>query len=371
MRHACRLLTQTETARHLPDSFAEYNYPMTVMYSSLQKLLFRFDAEKTHNSVLPLLNFALGGEIGKRWRNRLPDSPLSCLGLDFANPVGLAAGLDKNADYIDGLANLGFGFIEVGTVTPLAQSGNDLPRLFRLPAHNAIINRMGFNNKGVDYLVDRVRNRRYQGVLGINIGKNKQTPNERAVDDYIHCLRKIHPYADYITVNISSPNTPGLRELQFGDARRQLLESLKQEQLDLAEKNRRKVPLLVKIAPDMTALEVSEFADDIEACGIDGVIATNTTSASEPRLDLQQSLHHDEAGGLSGAPLTDLAQQAIERLGTRFAGKLPLIAAGGIMSAEDADSRFEHGANLVQLYSGFIYRGPALIRAITELHKNS
>lgn len=341
------------------------------MFSTLQKLLFRFDAEKTHNGVLPLLNFAAGGRIGKRWRQRLPDSPVSCLGLDFPNPVGLAAGLDKNADYIDGLANLGFGFIEVGTVTPLAQSGNDLPRLFRLPQHRAIINRMGFNNKGVDYLVERVRNRRYQGVLGINIGKNKQTPNERAVDDYIQCLRKVYSYADYITVNISSPNTPGLRDLQFGEARRQLLQSLKQEQLDLAASTQRKVPIVVKMAPDMTATEVQEFADDIETCGIDGVIATNTTSSTALREGLQQCQHHDETGGLSGAPLTRLAQQSTELLGTRFADNLPLIAAGGIMSADDAARRFDHGANLVQLYTGFIYRGPGLIREITERHNNS
>lgn len=321
--------------------------------------------------MLPLLNLSAGGRLGKRWRERLPDSPVNCLGLQFRNPVGLAAGLDKNADYIDGLANLGFGFIEVGTVTPLAQAGNDLPRLFRLPQHHAIINRMGFNNKGVDYLVGRVRKRRYQGVLGINIGKNKQTPNERAVDDYIHCLRKVHPYADYITVNISSPNTPGLRDLQFGEARKQLLQSLKQEQLDLAVSNQREVPLLVKIAPDMTAEEVSDFADDIQNCGIDGVIATNTTSADQPRRQLQQCTHHDETGGLSGAPLTSLAQQSIELLGTRFADNLPMIAAGGIMSADDARSRFDHGAALVQLYTGFIYRGPGLIRAITEAHNNS
>lgn len=338
----------------------------TMLYSSLQKLLFKFDAEKTHNTVLPLLNTTLGGRVGDRWRSRLPGSPLQCLGLDFANPVGLAAGLDKNADYIDGLANLGFGFIEVGTVTPLAQPGNDLPRMFRLPQHEAIINRMGFNNKGVDYLVEQVKKRRYQGVLGINIGKNKDTPNEQAVDDYIKCLRKVYLHADYITVNISSPNTPGLRDLQFGDARRNLLQSLKQEQLDLAAKHQREVPLLVKIAPDMTEADVSGFADDIEGSNIDGVIATNTTNAENAREQLQGCRHFDETGGLSGAPLTSLAQQSITSLGTRFAGKLPLVSAGGIMSADDAAQRFEQGANLVQLYTGFIYRGPRLIRDIVE-----
>jgi len=340
-----------------------------MMYALLRQLLFKCDAEKTHDRMLPFVQATLGNPLATRLRQRIPDSPVECLGLSFPNPVGLAAGLDKNADYIDGMANLGFGFLEVGTVTPLAQPGNPQPRMFRLPQDEAIINRMGFNNKGVDYLVSKVRNTRYNGILGINIGKNKQTPNEKAIDDYITCLRKVHPYASYVTVNISSPNTPGLRELQYGNARMQLLESLKNEQLNLNQRAGKKIPLVVKIAPDMSREDTESFAEDALATGIDGVIATNTTSSDTAREGLASEEHRHETGGLSGAPLTRLADESSAILGTRLADKIPLVAAGGIMSADDAASRFEHGASLIQLYTGLIYRGPGLIKEVVSMHR--
>lgn len=283
------------------------------------------------------------------------------MGLDFPNPVGLAAGLDKNGDYIDALAALGFGFIEVGTVTPRPQPGNPRPRLFRLPEARAIINRMGFNNNGVDYLLARVRQARYRGVLGINIGKNADTPVERAADDYLIGLRKVYTAASYVTVNISSPNTANLRSLQEGAALTALLGRLKQEQQALAERHQKYVPLAVKIAPDLGAEAVAEMAAVIRESGIDAVIATNTTLAREAVARLP---HGGETGGLSGAPLTRRATEVVSELHAVLRDTVPIIAAGGIMDGADALAKLRAGASLVQVYSGLIYRGPALVREV-------
>lgn len=280
------------------------------------------------------------------------------MGIDFPNPVGLAAGLDKNGDHIDALGKLGFGFIEVGTVTPKAQPGNDKPRMFRLPAHQALINRMGFNNKGVDHLVNQVAHRRWSGVLGINIGKNLATPVEHASDDYLTCLRKVYEHADYIAVNISSPNTPGLRNLQLGELLHELLAELKSAQIELADKHQRYVPLAVKVAPDMHKDEIDTFCTAVKEHNIDGVIATNTTASRSAISDSERS---HETGGLSGQPLTTLARDAINQLYLQLQSEVPLIGCGGIVTGNDAVQHAGAGAQLVQMYTGLIYRGPALV----------
>jgi dihydroorotate dehydrogenase len=285
------------------------------------------------------------------------------MGLQFANPVGLAAGLDKNGDYIDALAGLGFGFIEIGTVTPRPQPGNPRPRLFRLPEARAIINRMGFNNRGLDHLVDRVGRSRYRGVLGINIGKNFDTPMERATDDYLLGLRKVYPHAAYVAVNVSSPNTPNLRRLQEHDALLDLLSVLKAEQGRLADQHGRYVPLAVKIAPDLGDEALADVAALIRDQRIDAVIATNTTVDHRAVAQLP---HGGEAGGLSGAPLMARSTEVVRRLHAVLQGAVPIIAVGGILSGADAAAKVQAGAALVQLYSGFIYRGPDLIREAVE-----
>ena len=286
------------------------------------------------------------------------ERPVEVMGLKFPNPVGLAAGLDKNGDYFEALGDLGFGFVEIGTVTPKAQAGNPEPRLFRLPEQNAIINRMGFNNKGVAHLVDQVRRRRFTGVLGINIGKNKTTPDEQALADYLLGLRAVYAYADYVTVNISSPNTPGLRDLQFGESLEHLVAGVKQEQAALAAASGRYVPIAVKIAPDMNDDAVRRVATTLVDAGIDAVIATNTTLARE---GVENSPHAEEAGGLSGAPLRDRSTHVIRVLRDHLQGAMPIIGVGGILCGGDARAKIDAGASLVQLYSGFIYRGPELI----------
>lgn len=281
------------------------------------------------------------------------------MGLQFANPVGLAAGLDKNGAAIDGFAQLGFGFVEIGTVTPRPQPGNPKPRLFRLPEAEAIINRMGFNNLGVDHLLERVRAANYHGVLGINIGKNFDTPVERAVDDYLICLEKVYGHASYVTVNVSSPNTPGLRSLQFGDSLKQLLQALAERREALALTHAKRVPLAIKIAPDMSDEETAQVASALLATGMDAVIATNTTLSRE---GVEGLAHADEAGGLSGAPVRDKSTHTVRMLAAELGGKLPIIAAGGITEGKHAAEKIAAGASLVQIYSGFIYKGPALIR---------
>jgi dihydroorotate dehydrogenase len=285
------------------------------------------------------------------------------MGIDFPNPVGLAAGLDKNADCIKAFAQMGFGFIEVGTVTPRPQVGNPKPRMFRLPAKQALINRMGFNNQGVDYLVEQVKNADFRGVLGINIGKNKDTADEHAVDDYLHCMRKVYPLASYIAVNISSPNTPGLRAFQHGDALDQLLAALKAEQTQLQRHYHRYVPIAVKIAPDLSSEGVNDIASALLKHQIDGVIATNTTLSRDEVAGLP---HANEAGGLSGAVLAERSTQVVAQLHAILGEQIPIIAVGGIDGLAVAQQKFAAGAKLVQLYTGFIYRGPGLIKEIVN-----
>ena len=329
------------------------------MYSIIRKILFLFDAEKSHVLSLGMLSFLdRVGLLGLLMKRRVA-APVSVMGIEFPNAVGLAAGLDKDADHIDALARCGFGFIEVGTVTPVAQPGNDKPRLFRLKADHAIINRMGFNNEGVDNLVANVRKRRSDCVLGINIGKNKVTPLENAVDDYLLCMQAVYLYADYITINISSPNTPGLRELQHGEGLSSLLNQLKLKQAELHKQFSRYVPLAVKIAPDLEDDEISDIAARLIAADIDAVIATNTTN-SRPG-SLKERALAGEQGGLSGQPVYDLSTRVLEKLISALDGKLPVIAVGGISSAEEAVAKLEAGAKLVQIYTGFIYSGPKLI----------
>jgi dihydroorotate dehydrogenase len=283
------------------------------------------------------------------------------MGIDFPNPVGLAAGLDKNARVIDGMAALGFGFIEVGTVTPLPQPGNPKPRLFRLPEAQGIVNRFGFNNLGVDQLLRNVEAAKYRGVLGINIGKNFATPMENAVDDYLICLRKVYSHASYVTVNISSPNTKNLRALQEKEALSSLLQSLKQEQTKLADRHGKYVPVVLKIAPDLSLEQIHEIADLLMAHKIDGVIASNTTLSRDAVQGLK---HADQAGGLSGAPVREKSTWVIRELAQRLQGSLPIIGVGGISSGDDALEKMAAGADLVQLYSGLIYQGPGLVHEV-------
>lgn len=331
------------------------------MYTLIRPLLFTLDAESAHHLTLESLRLA--GALARPCVPRVAAAPRSIMGLEFPNPVGLAAGLDKNGDYIDALAVLGFGFIEIGTVTPRPQPGNPRPRMFRLPAARAVINRMGFNNNGVDALVANVRRARFRGILGINIGKNFDTPIERAADDYLACLRKVYEHAGYVTVNISSPNTKNLRQLQQGDELGQLLSVLRKERERLADRHGRRVPLALKIAPDLDASQVSAIADLLVAYGIDAVIATNTTVARDAVAHLP---HGGETGGLSGAPLTTRAQNVTRQLAETLRGAVPIIGVGGIMDGNDAAARIGAGASLVQLYTGLVYAGPALVAHCAE-----
>jgi len=329
------------------------------LYSLLRPLLFTLPAETSHTLTLPLLDIAAGtGLIRLLAPQPSHATARAVMGLQFPNAVGLAAGLDKNADHIDALAALGFGFIEVGTLTPRPQPGNPRPRLFRLTPERAIINRMGFNNKGIDHALAAIARSRFRGILGINIGKNFDTPVEKAADDYLICMRKCYSAASYIVVNLSSPNTPGLRSLQFGDDLQRLLGVLKAEQAELAVQHGRKVPLVVKIAPDLSDDEIGLIAVALRDNEIEGVIATNTTL---DRSQVQSSVHKDQAGGLSGAPLVDKSTHVIRVLHAALGASIPIIGVGGILSGDDAAAKIAAGASLVQIYTGFIYRGPALI----------
>ena len=340
------------------------------MYSLARELLFKLSPETSHELSIDLIG--AGGRLGLNGLlTKAPASlPVNVMGLQFANPVGLAAGLDKNGDAIDGFAQLGFGFVEIGTVTPRPQPGNPKPRLFRLPEDEAVINRMGFNNHGVDHLLARVRAAKFKGVLGINIGKNFDTPVERAVDDYLTCLDKVYAHASYVTVNVSSPNTPGLRSLQFGDSLKELLEALRRRQEDLTQEHGKRVPLAIKIAPDMSDEETALVASALLGADMDAVIATNTTLSRE---GVEGLAHADEAGGLSGAPVRDKSTHIVKVLAGELSGRLPIIAVGGITEGKHAAEKIAAGASLVQIYSGFIYKGPALIReavdAIAALRK--
>lgn len=326
-------------------------------YGLSQQLLFRLSGETSHELGLDMLGASERLGLLQYLAPQVAGLPTSVAGIEFPNPVGLAAGLDKNGDYIDAFARLGFGFIEIGTVTPRPQPGNPEPRLFRLPERRAIINRMGFNNKGVDHLVEQVKKAKYSGVLGINIGKNVDTDVKEATSDYLICLNKVYEHASYITVNISSPNTPGLRTLQYGDALKELLEPLKQRQAELAVDYGYK-PVFVKIAPDMNEEDVELVANTLVKTEMDGVIATNTTLSRESVAGVRFGT---EQGGLSGAPLESLATETIAQLNGILGGQLPIIGVGGILNGQGAVGKVQAGARLVQLYSGFIYRGPDLI----------
>lgn len=329
-----------------------------MFYGPLRTLLFQFDPETAHDRMLCLLRLAPTTPLSRLFAPNVPSAPRRIMGIDFPNPVGLAAGLDKNGECIPAWAALGFGFIEIGTVTPRPQSGNPKPRLFRLAAAQALINRMGFNNKGVDYLVEQVRCSGFKGVLGINIGKNADTPVEHAVDDYLIGLRKVYPWASYIAVNISSPNTAGLRDLQYGAALDRLLDSLKAEQRRLTDQYGRYVPLAVKIAPDIVDTDLPTVAQALLSHEMDAVIAANTTFS---RVGVERLPDADQAGGLSGAPLRERATALVQQLREMLGDTFPIIAVGGIMSGSDAAARIAAGANLVQIYTGLIYRGPELI----------
>jgi dihydroorotate dehydrogenase len=332
-----------------------------MFYPAIRKVLFQFDAETIHDLTIKGLKRTGKSPLNAFYKQSVQHKPLSVMGINFPNPVGLAAGLDKNAECINAFAAMGFGFVEVGTVTPRPQPGNSKPRIFRLPGANAVINRMGFNNKGVDYLVSQVQAANFKGVLGINIGKNKDTPEENAKDDYLHCMRKVYDLATYITVNISSPNTPGLRSLQYGAALDELLSSLKTEQKILAEKFDKYIPLAVKIAPDLSADEIKSIAQSLIENEIDGVIATNTTLSREGVESLEFG---DEQGGLSGQPVKNKSTQVIKLLSEALDNKLPIIGVGGVASSSDANEKLQAGASLVQVYTGFIYQGPPLVKKI-------
>lgn len=333
------------------------------IYPLLRPLLFNLNPETAHNLTLKLLKLADQTGLSALNAAQSTDKPIKVMGLDFKNPLGLAAGLDKNGDYIDALAALGFGFIEIGTVTPRPQPGNPKPRLFRLPEHQAIINRMGFNNDGIDHLLEQVTLCRYRGILGINIGKNADTPLENATEDYLIGLRKSYLPASYVTINISSPNTKNLRQLQQGDEIKYLLDALKQEQLKLQAEHAKYTPIAVKIAPDLSAEEIQHIASLLVEFSIDGVIATNTTIA---RDKIQGHQHANEAGGLSGAPVKDSSTLVVKGLAAELNGRLPIIAAGGILSSADAQEKIQAGASLVQIYSGLIYKGPQLLEDILQ-----
>lgn len=329
-----------------------------MLYSLVKPLLFAVEPELAHDISLEMLQ-----QFHRLIPNRRIDKPTRVMGLDFPNPVGLAAGLDKNADYLDGLARLGFGFIETGSVTPLPQPGNPQPRIFRLSRHHSLINRMGFNNKGVDYLLGRVHDKKRDFVLGINIGKNLQTPVEQALSDYCLGFEKVYLSADYIAINISSPNTPGLRDLQREDALEDLLAGIGQLRRKLEDQHQLRRPLALKLSPDLDPQSVPLIADLLRKHDVDGLIATNTTISREGVKDHSLSA---EKGGLSGAALRDRSRQVLSDFYHELGDAIPIISVGGIDSAEEARLRFELGAKLVQLYTGLIYRGPRLVNTITR-----
>jgi dihydroorotate dehydrogenase len=329
-----------------------------MLYALARPLLFALDPETAHRVTLGLADAAQAVRLLGLLAPRVPAAPVRAMGLEFPNPVGLAAGLDKNAEHIDALGALGFGFIEVGTVTPRPQPGNPRPRLFRLVEAQALINRFGFNNVGLDAFMANVARARWRGVLGINIGKNFDTPVERAADDYLTCLERVYAAASYVTVNVSSPNTRGLRTLQESEPLDALLARLAEARERLADRHGRRVPLALKVAPDLDAGQLRGIAAAVRAHRFDAVIATNTSLAREGVEGLPQA---GEAGGLSGAPIRARATRALALLAAELGGEVPLVGAGGIMSGADAADKVAHGAKLVQLYTGLIYRGPELI----------
>ena len=332
-----------------------------MLYSLTRKLLFSLDAETAHGLGMTGVDFLNRAGIACLLAKPLKAQPITVMGLSFPNAVGLAAGLDKNGEHVDALAALGFGHIEIGTVTPRPQPGNPKPRMFRIPEKQAIINRMGFNNDGVDKLLTNISTSQFSrrgGILGINIGKNFDTPIEKAADDYLICLERIYAAAGYITINISSPNTKNLRELQKDDALDALLAALKDKQARLADQHGKYVPLALKIAPDLDDAQIRAIADLLRKHRMDAVIATNTTLS---RSGVEAFPQAEEAGGLSGQPLFERSTAVLRKLADMLAGEVPIIGVGGIMCGADAAAKITAGASLVQLYSGFVYRGPSLI----------
>ena len=329
------------------------------MYPLARKLLFMLDPETAHSFSLRSFKLLSATHLARLVACRPRPDPRTVMGIEFPNPVGLAAGLDKNGDYLDAMAALGFGFLEIGTTTPKPQPGNPAPRMYRLPKERALINRLGFNNKGVEYLVKQVQKSSYKGVLGINIGKNRETPLESASDDYLYCLDRVYTHASYVTINISSPNTKGLRELQQDAALSELINTLVQRRGELHQQHGRYLPLVVKIAPDLDHEELGNLANTLNQCAPDAVMATNTTIS---RPGLEQHPLAEQAGGLSGAPLLSLANKTLAELRERLDRNIPIIGVGGIMSAADAASKIDAGAELVQIYTGLIYQGPQLVR---------
>jgi dihydroorotate dehydrogenase len=333
------------------------------VYGLARPFLFCLDAERAHDIGLKGIETAYRSGLGGLFASKPAPLPTRAFGIDFPNPVGLAAGLDKNGAHIDALAALGFGFIEIGTTTPRAQIGNPKPRMWRLPEQTAVINRLGFNNEGVDALVRNVERARFSGVLGINIGKNKDTPNERAVDDYLFCLERVYARASYITVNISSPNTQGLRDLQEEETLKRFIGTLREAQERLAAQHGARKPMLLKIAPDLSDAELDAIATVLRDARVDGVICTNTTIDRE---SVSGAPHAQETGGLSGKPLFAKATSVLRGMKQRLGDTMPLIGVGGITSGANAAEKIDAGATLVQFYTGMVYRGPALIGECVE-----
>jgi dihydroorotate dehydrogenase len=336
-----------------------------MLYPLLRRLLFEVDAERAHNLTLDFLKICHKTGL-TRLLGKTPSNRQKVSGLEFENRVGLAAGFDKNGDYIDALAALGFGFIEIGTVTPRPQPGNERPRLFRNPDYCAVINRMGFNNKGVDYAASRLDKVRFKGIIGVNIGKNLTTSIEKAHNDYLYCLKKVYPYAGYVAVNVSSPNTPGLRSIQDSFRLRSLLDKISSERKNLYNRYEKRVPILVKISPDLNDLEIESVSQAFNDSNIDGIIATNTTISRE---EIVNSRFADQIGGLSGAPLKRRAEYVLKSVRKLIKKDTMIIASGGIMNPDDALQRVRLGADLVQVYTGLIYSGPTLIKRISSKMK--
>ena len=334
-----------------------------MFYSIAQKIMMRIDPEKVHDWVLGFFHKTGNSLFNRFYSQKVKSDPIEVMGITFPNCVGLAAGLDKDGEAIDAFHKMGFGHIEVGTVTPKPQPGNPKPRMFRVKEEEAIINRMGFNNKGVDNLVENLKARRSNILVGVNIGKNKDTPLDEGKNDYLVCMEKVYPHAAYITVNISSPNTPGLRSLQYGELLNELLSELKVKQSVLTEDHGRYVPLALKIAPDLSEKEIDSIAVSLLENKFDAVIATNTTLDRQGIKGLQ---HAEENGGLSGCPLFHSSTAVIAKLHSKLQKRIPIIGVGGINNAHDAQMKFEAGADLVQIYTGFIYQGPVLIKQIIE-----
>ena len=334
-----------------------------MFYSAIRNVLFKFDAETAHEFSIKSLKNTGATPLNFLYKQKIEGKPVQAMGIHFPNVCGLAAGLDKNGECIRAFDDMGFGFVEIGTVTPRPQPGNPKPRLFRIPEKHAIINRMGFNNKGVDHLVEQVKKAQFKGPIGINIGKNKDTEEANALDDYLICLNKVYPYASYVTINISSPNTPGLRNLQYGEALDKLLVGLKAAQETLTQTHGKYVPLFIKIAPDLSDVEIDSIAASLINSKMDGVIATNTTLSRDAVAGLQ---HAEEMGGLSGSVMTDMSLEVTRKLNKALDRAIPIIGVGGIDSPEAAQARLDAGASLVQVYSAFIYQGPSLVKRIVN-----